>query len=79
MPDSRVAGLARTHMSTAPDTEWPAVATDEPTDCFEHVIVDHPNGPDECAFVPPADASASESTGWIRATGDGFVDRERMR
>lgn len=65
-------------MSNAPDS-IPRKAPPDGTAQFEHVIIDHPDGPDECAFVPPTDAPAAESTAWIRATGDGFVDRERMR
>lgn len=64
-------------MSNAPDSTSPA-ATDGAVQ-FEHVIIDHPDGPDECALVPPTDAPAAETTAWIRATGGGFVDRERMR
>lgn len=66
-------------MSNAPDSARPPVATDEHTACFEHVIVEHPDGPDECAFVPPADVPESEETAWIRATGNAFVDRDDAR
>lgn len=66
-------------MSNAPDRNPPTAATDGSTGRFEHVIVEHPDGPDECAFVPPNDVPESETTAWIRTTGTGFVDRNSMR
>lgn len=63
-------------MNNPPDS---TVTTHEPSGRFEHVVVERPDGIDVCAFVPPADAPASETTAWIRATGTSFVDRASMR